>query len=68
MGAFSKLLPEVTISFVMSVHLSVRVQQPYIHWTYFLDILYWVLFFFTQIYWPIQFWLEWDKNIHFIFW
>jgi len=25
--------------FVMSVHLSVRVQQPHIHWTYFRGIL-----------------------------
>jgi len=39
MGAFSKLLREVTIRFVMSVHLSVRVQQPHIQWAYFLDIL-----------------------------
>jgi hypothetical protein len=39
MGAFSKLLREAAISFVMFFHLFIRVQQLHTHWTYFRDIL-----------------------------
>ena len=46
LGALAKLLKE-TISFVMSVCLSIRMEQLDSHWTDFDEIFY--LFFFSKV-------------------
>ena len=59
LGAFAKL-QKATISFVMAVHLSVRMEQLGSHWTDFHEILY--LRIFRKSVEKIQVSLKSDKN------